>query len=92
MRSFDPVTNSQRAEWAQQCIDLFAAETDMRTPDGRNYEDNRTVLADLLADLRHWAETAGVDFDEVCEGSRGVYEDEVAEANELDNESPPTRN
>ena len=30
-------------------------------------EDSQTVLVDLLADLMHWAEAVGVDFDGALE-------------------------
>jgi len=68
-------TNDDRASWADAAMRTFCETV------GIEPEDKRTQLADLLADLRHWCDQHDVDFDEVCEGSREVYREEILEEN-----------
>lgn len=51
----------ERAVWrADHAVALIADDVD----------EDTTRLADVLADLRHWASARGVDFDEILEASR----------------------
>lgn len=53
------VTNLDRANYAVSAMQTFARET------GMNGENHKTVLTDLLADLRHAADRLGLDFDAI---------------------------
>ena len=44
---------------------------------GADEDDPETVLADLLADLMHNADTEGSDFDAVLDRARSHYAEEV---------------
>jgi hypothetical protein len=65
--------NEQRAGWAAQGVMTFAHATGMV----RAGEDNATVLGDLLADLMHWCDRLGIDFDAALAKARGMYKDET---------------
>ena len=60
--------NDQRADWAESAINLFRAKT------GTDGED---AICDLTADLMHWCDRNGQDFNtELLRGS-GHYEAET---------------
>jgi hypothetical protein len=61
--------NFDRAAWADKAIDAFREAT------GTDLED---ALGDLLADLMHWADRAGYDYDAALDRARGHYEAETA--------------
>jgi hypothetical protein len=65
--------NDDRAEWAGEAIDAFAAAVYAE----RNTEDDTTILADLLANLRHWADRNAVDFDTAMVRALCHYADET---------------
>jgi len=65
--------NLKRAGWAEVALEAFSVETGM---DGAN-EDRETVLGDLLGDLMHNCDLNVVDFNEVLEKSRRLYEQEI---------------
>ena len=71
------LVNETRAEWAQVAIDAF---TDRVSMDG---EGDETILTDLLADLRHWANTKGISYEEADRRSEYHYNCELDE--ELEN-------
>lgn len=60
-------TNKERADWAQAALDAFC-----QTPGA----DPEHALCDLLADLMHWADGSGVDFEATLHGARGHYDAE----------------
>jgi hypothetical protein len=64
------VTNNQRAIWADAALMTF------RTRTGQ-LESHETVLTDLLADLRHWADVMGLTWDETTTRAQHHYQDEV---------------
>lgn len=64
--------NAQRAAWAQEAIDVFAAATGLESE--RNSETDDIKLADLFVDLRHWADQQGLDFDLIAYGSAQTYD------------------
>jgi hypothetical protein len=68
-------TNEDRANWADESIQLFARNTGLDD----SGDDDETAFKDLLADMRHWCAQRGIDFDDLAEGSREVYGEEVAE-------------
>lgn len=61
-------TNETRATIAAGVIDIYKERTGA---------DQHDALADLLADMMHWADTQGLDFDHELRRARGYYEDEV---------------
>lgn len=65
--------NSDRSSWAAGALATHAEIT------GNGGEDEATQLSDLLANLRHWAVANGVDFEDTCEGSRNVFDEETEE-------------
>jgi hypothetical protein len=65
--------NNDRAAWAELAIDALGAATNMVTAG----ESRETMLGDLLADLMHWCDRNGVDFNFKLEGARMNYEEET---------------
>lgn len=66
--------NGDRAEWAHAALEKFAKTTglvDEEIADG-------TALADLLADLMHWCDRHGQDFEPMLARGRMHYEAETA--------------
>lgn len=74
------VDNKRRAKWADESIQLYAANTGLDT----SGDEEETAFKDLLADMRHWCAARNIDFDWLAENSREVFEEEVAEE-EYDN-------
>lgn len=73
--STDP-TNYNRAEWASAAMATFARETGLDRS-GDLEADPKLALSDLLADLHHWADVKGVDWDGAVEHGQHHYEVEV---------------
>ena len=82
MTSRTTPTNEDRANWANESIQLFARNVGL----DRSGDDDETAFKDLLADMRHWCDQRGIDFDALAEGSREGYEEEVAEEEGKDEE------
>ena len=61
--------NDKRAGWAQPAIDAFMKDTG---------SDLETVVADMIADLRHWCDRNGQDFNAELARALRYYEDETA--------------
>lgn len=76
----DTPTNHERAEWAHASIQLFAENTGLDT----SGDDEETAFRDLMCNLRHWCAERDIDFDDVVESSREVFEEEVAEEEEYE--------
>lgn len=51
--------NDDRAEWAGQALEEFARITGMSME-----HDKPEVVGDFLADLHHWCDRNGIDFDD----------------------------
>ena len=62
--------NDDRSTWAGAALALFTQLT------GTEEED---ALGDLLADLMHWADRKGYDFDAALQGARSHYVAETAD-------------
>lgn len=60
--------NDKRAAWAASALAHFQLKT------GTDDED---ALHDLLCNLRHWADRAGENFEEVLNGAMQCYKEEV---------------
>jgi hypothetical protein len=60
--------NDERAEWAEATIQAFVRIT------GTDRED---ALADLLANLMHWCDRQGFDFDAELARGHGMYQEET---------------
>jgi hypothetical protein len=71
VRTICSPTNAERADWANEALKLFMART------GCDCEDS---LADLLCDLMHWADMAGLSFADEMHRARYHYAAETAEA------------
>ena len=65
-----PPTNADRAFWAEEALKAFMVQTGC---------DSADSLADMLADLMHWADQSGQSFDEELYRARNHYAAEVAE-------------
>ncbi len=63
-------TNAKRAYWADEALQAFIVRT------GCDCEDS---LADLLADLMHWADICGLSFSEELHRARYHYTGDLAE-------------
>jgi hypothetical protein len=70
--------NDKRAAWAERAIVEFERAT--RT-------DREDALADLLADLFHWCDRNGVDFETELARGRGNYEEETADPARADEDA-----
>lgn len=77
----DP-TNHDRANWAHESIQLFAENTGM----DKSGDDEETAFRDLMVNMRHWCAEREIDFEDAVEGSREVFEEEVAEEEGEDDE------
>ena len=66
-----------RTERASQIVTIFASMTGLDSPE----EDSATKLGDLLADLLHWCDANGVDFDDAVRRARNHHHEEVLEGN-----------
>lgn len=64
--------NDDRAEWAAQAVDTFARATGMF-----DNEDNQTILADLLCDIRHWCDRNDASFAGALQTAEMHYEAET---------------
>jgi len=71
----DP-TNADRSRWADDAVLVHAAAT---RSEGEGAE---TKLSDLLANLRHWADDAGLDFDKASLRGEANYLAELEESPE----------
>lgn len=68
----DDVTNERRVAWANAAVTTFALCTDQATitvgagapRDATFNDDPESILTDLLADLQHWADAKGIDWEE----------------------------
>ena len=69
-------TNADRSRWADDAVLVHAAAT---RSEG---EDAETKLSDLLANLRHWADDVGLDFDKASLRGEAHYLAEVEESPE----------
>lgn len=68
--------NDRRSEWAAHALDTFSRDTYHR-PLGAG-EDNETTASDLVADIRHWCDRNGVEWESVLRRAEGHYADETA--------------
>lgn len=76
--------NTDRAMWAREAVDAYAAAT-RNDPAEQRVEDAEAlteVLGDLLCDLRHLANMDGVDFEALVGHGRDGWREEIAEDTE----------
>ena len=67
-------TNEDRANWADSAICAFALDV------GQDPEfEIEEIIGDLLADLMHYCNQKGLNFDELLSRGRDHYECEMAE-------------
>lgn len=67
--------NARRAGFAALAVFAYAGR--VGAINGLNDEDPETVISDLLGDLRHLADSLGLDFAELDRRGRGHYEPEL---------------
>jgi hypothetical protein len=60
--------NDDRAEWADDVLRRFASITDMHF-----LKDQPELVSDLIADIHHWCDRNGVDFDQSVANAAGHY-------------------
>jgi hypothetical protein len=60
--------NEDRSRWAEAAIHEFQRQT------GADLEDS---VSDLLADLMHWCDRNGIDFDTETDRARRHYDEET---------------
>lgn len=70
--------NEDRALWAQSALSIYAVKTgqSMKT-------DKPEIFSDLLADLMHYADRNGIDFNEAFKSALGNYRAETSKNGEL---------
>jgi hypothetical protein len=66
------MTNRMRAEWAAHAVSRYARAVGQEH-DGEVTEEIETTVGDLLADLRHFCDGHGVDFDAMLQRANGNY-------------------
>lgn len=71
--------NNDRAEMAQTAISAFADAYYGKMPDGQPSEEDETILGDLIADIRHYCDAKGFNFNDIVAGSYQTYLEEVEE-------------
>lgn len=73
--------NQQRATCAEAAVKAYVAAKEQNTTDLFDFssEPPQDRLADLLADLRHWAQQNDLDFDEANRVGEMHFEAEVDE-------------
>lgn len=92
----DP-TNEDRANWAESALDTFGIET----YGGRTFaptvkeqpnegDDAYTMIQDLISNLLHLAKRHGWDPAEINRRAVAIFDDEVAEAEEIAAEGADT--
>ena len=64
--------NEERAEWAQASLDVYTKLTGLTKEDGL-----QTAIVDLIGDLRHLADSKGIDWDEVKARANDHYSAET---------------
>ena len=64
------MSNKDRVRSITRTIEYFASIT------GAEQEDDRTIVIDLLTNLRHWCDTNDVDFDSISDTSTDHHEEE----------------
>ena len=67
------ITNNDRAAWAEIAINNFRNEV-------MQGEDDDTTIGDLLANILHYCDQYGVDFDARLTTARMHFEAEIIEA------------
>lgn len=65
--------NDDRAEWAGAAVSTFEQQVYL-VP---NCEPKQTILGDLLANLMHWCDRNGVDFNQALQVGREHYMEET---------------
>jgi hypothetical protein len=68
--------NAQRGEWAREVLDKFARRTWGAPLTEQHPENLEYILCDLLCDLMHYADGAGIDFATAYERSAGHHDHE----------------
>ncbi len=72
MKKPDPdQLNDKRAAWAEKALDAFQKAT--------RCEPGDQALADLIADLRHWADREDICWDKAYAAGMEHYEEETAD-------------
>lgn len=65
--------NYKRVQWVGQAIEAVPAFRE-------SYEEEpRQAALDLLCNLMHWCDDHAIDFDDVLESARPLYDGEVAD-------------
>lgn len=67
--------NGQRSEWVHEGLKAFAVATNMNIA-----VEADDVAADFLADLMHWCDRNGQDFEQLLARGRNHYSAETTEA------------
>lgn len=74
----DPnMTNRRRAGFAAKGLSAFGRAVGVVSPSGEVGDDLKTIVQDLLTDLMHFCSGHGIDWADVLEDARGMYEQEV---------------
>lgn len=74
----DTPTVLERAVWVELALQSFTLAVD-GNPMPRGNEDRKTVVVDFLANLLHFCEREGIDFDDAMQTATMHHHAEVAE-------------
>jgi hypothetical protein len=81
-------TNKDRAAWAMVAVNAFAEETGMDNAG----EELPAIVGDLLADIMHLCNQNGIDFAQVLDTGKDLFDGEIIEeADALENASALAR-
>ena len=76
-----PIANENRVAWADSAINHYSEDKEGGQW-GDLYDDDDTVLVDLLADLMHWAAGRNISFPEALGTAEMHYQNEVQDTEE----------
>jgi hypothetical protein len=88
MRRLEPVTvtlppdpdggNAERAQRASVAVDAFVGVTYLGNPNKISREDLQSTVGDLLANIKHYCDRQGFDFDHLLRRAESHYAEETA--------------
>lgn len=89
---FNEPDNNDRADFANDAVSAYFVRTrpsdpypeDISALDEDDREALTEALGDMLCDLQHWADVAGIDFDDRLETGRMHYGEEVEDEKRSD--------
>jgi hypothetical protein len=73
VQEITPANNNSRAAWAQAAVKAFAVATRYRGNTEPGDENHGILVADLIADIGHYAKRHGLDYLDLLESGIGMW-------------------